>query len=925
MTRDSYQVGIICALDIEFDAILAMLDEEHPSLDKVAGDGNIYSFGRIHQHHVVIACASAGTAGSATLVAKDMIRSFKIKAAFLVGLCDGVWSEERDVRLGDVIVSQPTMHHGGVVQWDFNYHWLKHGGFRHTGMLNRPPDTLFEALRRLKAQHPRHGLDYTQSLTELLRRHPEWMSISADRCTDMLFSWDYRHVAGRNCANCDPSRIVTRKHTRDTTSPRIHYGNIASSIGVPLEALERDSIAEQQGVICFETEAAGLMSTFPCIMIKGVCSYGDSHKNESWYPYAAGAAACYVKDLIRAIGGGPNVSSGYLDLNYSRHETRFLQIHGSGESDQIACTIYAGSPLENDDYVALSYCWGDHSSTDYVIVNRMLRQVTTSLKTALSELRRRSIATAWIDALCIDQNNPNEKTYQLSQMDSIYSRASKVIVWLGPAADNSGLAMRYLKQKGRFHSHYVAYEARVAIATLLKRPYWRRAWIIQEVAKASKVEVWCGSQMASWDYFVPYLNGPSFGSDSLPLRILRRFCDAEQASQKEVPRMLLSTAMVHTMYTRASYSRDKIYALIGLTRDGRTIIPFPNYEQPDDQVFDDILRHIITVQGRLDFLFFAGRRKKDHCTPSWLPSWHQTLKLRLSELPICRWMDPLSIERLEPSGGDCVTWNQESDALNVDAQIIGTIRGGLERPVTVQHGYEQKWLEQHVSAIKSENSRLRLDLPHLATVLVVCRRLCACSSPDLDLLNYTWFENDQIPALLDILGGQQPSSTQRQGRDYRTLNAWFNSQGSVSYQGVSLQDVVRHWASRKWKHNYSDPHIPAGQYNLLHRLEAGIRKTRAHGMELMAGTEKLPLIVAHPDTKAGDCIVWLRQTSLLAILRPGAEGRFSVVGEIADTPERLGLCGHRSCVSGGLLSHGDTVHSASYKIKYVHPTAQPSP
>ena len=83
-SHSSYQVGIICALEVEFDAIHAILDEEHPGLNKVAGDGNTYVFGRIHQHHVVLACASTNMAGSATLVAKDMMRSFDIKAGFLV-------------------------------------------------------------------------------------------------------------------------------------------------------------------------------------------------------------------------------------------------------------------------------------------------------------------------------------------------------------------------------------------------------------------------------------------------------------------------------------------------------------------------------------------------------------------------------------------------------------------------------------------------------------------------------------------------------------------------------------------------------------------------------------------------------------------------------------------------------------------------
>jgi nucleoside phosphorylase len=62
-------------------------------------------------------------------------------------------------------------------------------------------------------------------------------------------------------------------------------------------ALERDSLAERDKVICFEMEAAGLMDNFPCLVIRGICDYADSHKNKKWQPYAAAVAAAYAKKL----------------------------------------------------------------------------------------------------------------------------------------------------------------------------------------------------------------------------------------------------------------------------------------------------------------------------------------------------------------------------------------------------------------------------------------------------------------------------------------------------------------------------------------------------------------------------------------------------------------------------------------------------
>jgi nucleoside phosphorylase len=67
------------------------------------------------------------------------------------------------------------------------------------------------------------------------------------------------------------------------------------------DALVRDTLAAEKDVLCFEMEAAGLMNQFPCLVIRGVCDYSDSHKNKEWQGYAAMAAAAYTKDLLYRI------------------------------------------------------------------------------------------------------------------------------------------------------------------------------------------------------------------------------------------------------------------------------------------------------------------------------------------------------------------------------------------------------------------------------------------------------------------------------------------------------------------------------------------------------------------------------------------------------------------------------------------------
>lgn len=82
----------------------------------------------------------------------------------------------------------------------------------------------------------------------------------------------------------------------------VHYGTIASGNQVIKTAVERDRLsAELGGVFCFEMEAAGLMNSFPCLVIRGICDYADSHKNKQWQMYAAGTAAAYAKEVLFMI------------------------------------------------------------------------------------------------------------------------------------------------------------------------------------------------------------------------------------------------------------------------------------------------------------------------------------------------------------------------------------------------------------------------------------------------------------------------------------------------------------------------------------------------------------------------------------------------------------------------------------------------
>jgi nucleoside phosphorylase len=121
---------------------------------------------------------------------------------------------------------------------------------------------------------------------------------------DRLFKASYFHTRGKACNNCDRAEEVVRGD-REGSEPEIHYGLIASGDTVVKDAAFRDAIVEDVGgeCICFEMEAAGLMNDFPCLVIRGISDYADSHKNDLWQKYAAAVASAYAKEFLGVIPG----------------------------------------------------------------------------------------------------------------------------------------------------------------------------------------------------------------------------------------------------------------------------------------------------------------------------------------------------------------------------------------------------------------------------------------------------------------------------------------------------------------------------------------------------------------------------------------------------------------------------------------------
>ncbi|RTE73040.1 hypothetical protein BHE90_012533 [Fusarium euwallaceae] len=278
-----------------------MLDQEHERLShQHRNDENSYVLGSIKQHNIVMPVLPEYGISSATSAVKSMISTFpKLRFVLMVGIGGGVPSKRNDIRLGDVVVSEPDGQGGGVIQYDMGR--MEFDTFVRVGVMNKPPKLLLSTLRTLRSD-PKQGKNLSKILKKALEKFDdqEYWAYPGSK-NDILFKPDYPHRGGDDCDACNQDQnaknMVERK-PRKSDNPKIHYGNIGSGNMVMKDALMRDKIAEKENVSCFEMEAAGLMNEWPCLVIRGISDYADSHKNGNWKQYAAVAAAAYARMLL---------------------------------------------------------------------------------------------------------------------------------------------------------------------------------------------------------------------------------------------------------------------------------------------------------------------------------------------------------------------------------------------------------------------------------------------------------------------------------------------------------------------------------------------------------------------------------------------------------------------------------------------------
>ncbi|KAL6695634.1 heterokaryon incompatibility domain-containing protein [Trichoderma pleuroticola] len=258
-------------------------------------------------------------------------------------------------------------------------------------------------------------------------------------------------------------------------------------------------------------------------------------------------------------------------------------------------------------YEALSYVWGSSKRPHVLYIDEKSLPITANLYEVLLRLRDKMIERIlWIDAICIDQSSIEERGEQIQYMAEIYSKAHRVIVWLGEAADNSDQALKSIRMAAdEEHQSFQKDTDQQAVLAILERPWFRRIWVLQEVAAAQHIVMMCGSiridgyafclglpsllqykdipsHIRSVTYlmrgciFRPKYSVNSLGGISLDIRPLGALID-----------------MYHTH--EATERHDKIFALLGMSSDDPTTHGLlPNYKTPWNELMVQLVRFILS-------------------------------------------------------------------------------------------------------------------------------------------------------------------------------------------------------------------------------------------------------------------------------------------------------------------------------------------
>ncbi|KAH7354652.1 heterokaryon incompatibility protein-domain-containing protein [Rhexocercosporidium sp. MPI-PUGE-AT-0058] len=286
-----------------------------------------------------------------------------------------------------------------------------------------------------------------------------------------------------------------------------------------------------------------------------------------------------------------------------REITRLVILEPGEPHDELRCRLKHIHSLQDHDYEALSYVWGEHSTEHMIQYSTSGTQIpiTANLDCALRQLRYADRSRLlWVDAISINQDDLAERSQQVRMMQEIYANATQVVIWLGQEAEGDVRAFASLRAlestlAGRRHNDswllvrlgwYRDRSGRVFsggahrsmvtdieyehLITIRGREWFRRTWVIQEVASSQKATVYCGNQSIPWEIFADvYMK---LGDRFLPVsqlggedahHSLENITAIERARRSHAGPLSMSLfhVLLATSLSQCKDDRDKIFAV----------------------------------------------------------------------------------------------------------------------------------------------------------------------------------------------------------------------------------------------------------------------------------------------------------------------------------------------------------------------------
>ena len=337
----------------------------------------------------------------------------------------------------------------------------------------------------------------------------------------------------------------------------------------------------------------------------------------------------------------------YRPLNTARREIRLLVLHPSEDifnSLSYSCSLIHISMDENPDYEALSYVWGSEANKSNILINGGQLSVTVNLAEALDHLhdsdRPRKL---WVDAICINQKDIPERTQQVQNMTEIYARARNVVVWIGLLGTTTRQFLHHLENEDDDQSpahlrRWTASGSKIKgdpsaldekdkrlLSDLAQNPWFRRIWVIQEVAVAREVIVQTGRTTICWSVFGAALEKCSNDLEMKSVIDAVSTINTIRTARSQKPYYMdIFVLLERFRHCLATDERDKVFALVGLTSSSlaqeKVVQVISDYSKSAIDIYKSLARQYINKRKNLDIICHATL--SNHIPiPSWVPSW----------------------------------------------------------------------------------------------------------------------------------------------------------------------------------------------------------------------------------------------------------------------------------------------------------------